>query len=282
MNYAKTFILLLTLTLLLIWIGNIFGGPRGAMIAFIFALLVNVGSYWFSDRIVLSMYKAKEISKSEAPELYAAVEDLAVDARLPMPRVCVIPQEVPNAFATGRDPDHAAVCVTEGIMSLLTEDELKGVLAHELAHIKNRDTLIMTIAATVAGAIMMLANMARWSAMFGGFGGRDKERGGGNIISLLAIAILAPLAAMIVQLAISRTREYAADRRGAGFARSPYGLANALKKLDYAARRYRMPASPQTAHLFIVNPLRGDFLAALFSTHPPVEKRIERLESLKI
>lgn len=283
MNYVKTFILLLTLTLLLIWIGNIFGGPRGAMIAFIFALVLNVGSFWFSDKLVLKMYRAREVSKNEAPELYSIIEDLIIDARLPMPGVFIIPQQVPNAFATGRDPHHAAVCVTEGILNLLTKDELKGVLAHELAHVKNRDTLIMTIAAAVAGAIMMLASMARWAAIFGGYGGRDsRDRGGGNILSLLFIAILAPIAAMIVQLAISRAREYAADSRGAHFAHSPYGLANALKKLDYAARRYRLPASPQTAHLFIVNPLRGDFLATLFSTHPPVEKRIDRLQSLKI
>lgn len=281
MNYAKTFILLLTLTLLLIWIGNMFGGPTGATIAFIFALVLNIGSYWFSDKIVLRMYGAREVSKNEAPELHGTIENLIIDAKLPMPKVCIMPQQVPNAFATGRDPDHAAVCVTEGILSLLTEDELKGVLAHELAHVKNRDTLIMTIAATVAGAIMVLASMARWAAIFGGFGGRGRDRGG-NIFSLLAIAILAPIAAMIVQLAISRTREYAADNRGANFAHSPYGLASALKKLDYAARRYRMPASPQTAHLFIVNPLRGNFLATLFSTHPPIEKRVEQLESLKI
>ncbi len=279
MNYLKTFTLLLTLTLLLIWIGNMFAGPRGAMIAFIFAFIINVGSYWFSDTIILKMYGAKEVSRNDAPELYSMVEGLATDARLPMPRVCITPQQVPNAFATGRDPSHAAVCVTEGITAILNEDELKGVLAHELAHIKNRDTLIMTIAATVAGAIMMLASMARFAAIFGGFGGRDRGRGG-NIFSLLAIAIVAPLAAMIVQLAISRTREYAADKKGAGFAHTPYGLASALKKLDNAAGRFRMKASPQTAHLFIVNPLRGDLLATLFSTHPPVEKRIARLESL--
>ncbi|NQT07253.1 MAG: zinc metalloprotease HtpX [Candidatus Omnitrophica bacterium] len=281
MNYVKTFILLFTLTLLLIWVGSMFGGPRGAMIAFIFALVLNLGSYWFSDKIILTMYKAKEVSKNEAPELYSIVEDLIIDAKLPMPKVCIVAQKVPNAFATGRDPNHAAVCVTEGILGLLTEDELKGVLAHELAHIKNRDTLIMTIAATVAGAIMMLASMARWAAIFGGFGGRDRNRGG-SVFGLIAIAIFAPLAAMIVQLAISRTREYAADKRGAHFAHSAQGLASALKKLDSAAKKHRMPASPQTAHLFIVNPLRGDFLATLFSTHPPVEKRVERLESLKI
>lgn len=284
MNYAKTFVLLLALTFILIWIGNIFGGPRGAIFAFAFAMIINVGSYWFSDKIVLSMYKAKEVSKNEAPELYSIVEDLIIDAKLPMPKICIMPQETPNAFATGRDPNHAAVCVTHGIMSLLTEDELKGVLAHELAHIKNRDTLIMTIAATVAGAIMMLASMARWAAIFGGFGGRSRDsRGGGNIFALIAVSILAPIAAMIVQLAISRTREYSADKRGAQFAGSSHGLANALKKLDHAAKHRRMNASPQTAHLFIVNPLKGkDVLATLFSTHPPIERRIERLESLNI
>ncbi len=281
MNYAKTFILLVTLTLLLVWIGNQFGGPQGAAIALIFAFILNVGSFWFSDRIVLAMYKARDVSKNDAPELYALVEDLIIDAKLPMPHICIIPQNTPNAFATGRDPDHAAVCVTEGIRDLLTEEELKGVLAHELAHVKNRDTLIMTIAATVAGAIMMMASMARWAAIFGGFGSRDRSRDGGNVISLLAIAILAPIAAMIVQLAISRTREYAADRNGARFAHSGDGLASALKKLEYAAKRRPMPASPQTAHLFIVNPLRGNMLATLFSTHPPIEKRVERLSSLK-
>lgn len=278
MNYVKTFILLLTLTFLLIWIGSLIGGPRGAMIAFIFALLINAGSYWFSDKIVLSMYKAREVSKNDAPELYSAVENLCIDAKLPMPKICIMPQNTPNAFATGRDPQHAAVCVTEGIMNLLTEDELKGVLAHELAHIKNRDTLIMTVAATVAGAIMMLASMARWAAIFGGFGGRDRNRGGG-IFSLIAISIMAPIAAMIVQLAISRTREYAADKRGAQFAHSGHGLASALKKLENAAKKSRMPVSAQTAHLFIVNPLKGNFLAKLFSTHPPIANRIERLEA---
>ena len=281
MNYMKTFILFLALTMLLIWIGSIIGGQNGALTAFIFALVINIASYWFSDRIVLAMYKAREVSKSAAPKLYSILEKLTADAGLPMPRVCVIQQDVPNAFATGRDPGHAAVCVTQGILGLLSEEELKGVLAHELAHIKNRDTLIMTVAATVAGAVMMLANMARWASFFAGSGGRN-ERDRGNTISLLAVAIIAPIAAMIVQLAISRTREYAADKRGAFFAHSPYGLAKALGKLDYAAGRYRMNASPQTAHMFIVNPLRGNFLATLFSTHPPVEKRIERLEALKI
>jgi heat shock protein HtpX len=281
MNYFRTFVLILALTLILVWVGNLFGGPRGAAIAFVFAFVLNVGSYWFSDKIVLAMYRAREVTKADAPELYSLVEGLVVDAKLPMPKVCTLPQQVPNAFATGRDPAHAAVCVTDGILGLLTEDEIKGVLAHELAHVKNRDTLIMTVTATIAGAIMVMASMARWAAIFGGFGGRN-SRSGSNIFSLIAIAIFAPLAAVIVQLAVSRTREYAADARGAAFAHSPHGLASALKKLDYAARKYRMPASPQTAHLFIVNPLRGNFLATLFSTHPPVEKRVARLESAEL
>lgn len=272
--------MLLTLTLILIWVGSMFGGPRGAMIAFIFALVLNVGSYWFSDKIVLKMYRAKEVARGEAPELFNLVEDLVAEAGIPMPRLYMMEQKIPNAFATGRDPSHAAVCVTGGIMSLLTEEELKGVLAHELAHIKNRDTLIMTITATVAGAIMMLASMARWAAIFG-MGGRSRGKGG-NLLGFLAVVIVAPLAALVVQLAISRTREYAADRRGAAFAHSPYGLASALKKLDSAAQRYHMPASPQTAHLFIVNPLRGNLMANIFSTHPPTEKRIQRLESMSM
>ena len=279
MNYFKTFVLLLALTFILIWIGSRFGGQQGAMFAFIFALVINFGSYWFSDKIVLKMYKAREVTRFEAPELYDLIEDLIIDAKLPMPKICVMPIDAPNAFATGRDPNHAAVCVTQGIMNTLTRDELKGVLAHELAHIKNRDTLIMTIAASVAGAIMMLAYMARWAAIFGGVRGSSGRDRGGGALGMLAIAILAPIAAMIVQLAISRTREYSADKSGAGFAHSPTGLASALKKLDHAAKQRRMPAAPNTAHLFIVNPLRGNFLATLFSTHPPTEERVKRLES---
>jgi heat shock protein HtpX len=251
------------------------------MVAFIFALVINFVSYWFSDRIILSMYRAKEVQRHEALDLFRVVEDLAAEAGMPAPRVYMMQSKVPNAFATGRDPAHAAVCVTDGILELLAQDELKGVLAHELSHIKNRDTLIMTVTASIAGAIMMLADMARWAAIFGGSGrgSRDRENGAAT---LLVMAILAPIAALIVQLAISRSREYAADARGASLAHSPYGLANALKKLDYAAKQYRLPASPQTAHLFIVNPLRGDMLMSLFSTHPPIEKRIERLESMTL
>ncbi len=277
MNYMKTFVLLLALTMILIWIGNSFAGPRGAMFAFIFALILNFGSYWFSDKIILAMYKAKEVNRHDAPQLYTAIEDLVIDAKLPLPRVYVMHQKAPNAFATGRDPEHAAVCVTDGIMNLLTEDELKGVLAHELAHIKNRDTLIMTVAATIAGAIMMLASMARWAALFGG---RGRGRGRGGMISLIAVAIVAPIAAIIVQLAVSRTREYAADRLGAEFAHSPRGLASALEKLQSAAKRYHPNTQPQTAHLFIVNPLHGSAMATLFSTHPPIEKRVTRLNQM--
>lgn len=281
MNYLKTGILLVVLTLLFIWIGGMIGGQQGMVFAFIFALVMNFGAYWFSDRIVLSMYRAQETSESQAPELYAIVRELAASANIPMPKVYIIPQNTANAFATGRNPKHAAVCVTHGIMDVLNNDELRGVLAHELSHIKNRDILIMTVAAAIAGAIMMLANMARWAAIFG-VGGRDRGRGGSNLIAILAISILAPLAALIIQLAISRTREYAADGSGARLAHSPSGLASALAKLEETSRHRRMKASPQTAHMFIVNPLRGDMFANLFSTHPPMQERIRRLREMKI
>jgi len=281
MSYVKTGILLVVLTLLFMWVGGLIGGQQGMMFAFAFAVLMNFGAYWFSDKIVLTMYKAQEISESQAPELYTVVKELSREAGMPMPKICTIPQNTPNAFATGRNPKHAAVCVTCGIMDTLNSDELKGVLAHELAHIKNRDVLIMTIAAAIAGAIMMLASMARWAAIFG-FGGRSRGRDGTNMIALLAISILAPLAALVVQLAISRTREYSADSRGAKLAHSPYGLANALKKLEEAAKYQKMKASPQTAHMFIVNPLRGGMMASLFSTHPPIQERVKRLEAMKI
>jgi len=280
MNYLKTGILLVVLTLLFVWIGGMVGGQHGMMFAFIFALLVNFGAYWFSDRIVLSMYKAEEAGESQMPDLFTVVRELASEAKIPMPKVYTIPQDSPNAFATGRDPKHAAVCVTRGIMDILNREELKGVLAHEIAHIKNRDVLIMTVAASVAGAIMVLANMARWAAIFG-FGGRGRDRGGG-VIGLLAISILAPIAALIVQLAISRTREYSADKGGAMLADSSAGLAGALVKLEEAAKHRKMKASPQTAHMFIVNPLRGNMLASLFSTHPPIQERVRRLRGMKI
>ncbi|UCD55676.1 MAG: zinc metalloprotease HtpX [Candidatus Omnitrophota bacterium] len=278
MNYVKTGLLLAILTLLLVWVGGVLGGPRGAMIALIFALVLNGVSYWYSDKIVLALYKAKEIPENQFYHLYNLVKGLSQSAGLPMPRIYMVEQKSPNAFATGRNPQKAVVCVTKGLLELLDEDELKGVLAHELAHVKNRDTLIMTVTAAIAGAIMMLAHMARWAAIFGGYS--RNRRDSGNLFSLLAISILAPVAALIVQLAISRSREYAADRRGAYFAKNPMGLANALRRLQQAQRIHPMQASPQTAHLFIVNPFRASFIANLFSTHPPVEERIRRLQSI--
>lgn len=280
MNYFKTAILLVVLAVLLIWVGGLIGGQRGAMIAFIFALVLNLGSFWFSDRIVLAMYRAQELPENQFPDIYQIVKDLAAKANMPQPKVYLAPSDAPNAFATGRDPQHAVVCVTRGILDLLNREELKGVIAHEMSHIKNRDTLIMTVTAALASAIMILAYMARWAAIFGGFGGRGNRDRGGGVIGLLAVAILAPLAAMLIQLAISRSREYGADNRGAQLAGSGHGLANALRRLHEAPSHYKMNASPQTAHLFIINPLRGNFIASLFSTHPPVEKRIQRLKSL--
>lgn len=282
MNYFKTAVLLIALTLLFVWVGGLIGGRQGAQIAFVMALIMNMVSYWFSDKIVLAMYRAKPASENDYPELFRIVRSLAQEAGLPMPKVYIMPQDAPNAFATGRNPKHAVVCVTSGIMDILAYEELKGVIAHELGHVRNRDILIMSVAATIAGAIMMLADMARWSAMFGGYRSRDSRSGSGNAIGLLAAAIIAPLAAMLVQLAISRSREYAADKRGAQLTHSPMGLANALRKLDEAARFRKLKASPQTAHMFIVNPLKGDFFATLFSTHPPVKERIRRLEEMVV
>lgn len=278
MNYFRTGILLLILTLLFVWIGGMIGGRQGAIFAFIIAFVMNIGSYWYSDRIVLAMYRARPAPESEYPQLYRIVRNIAGQNNLPVPKIYVIPNPSPNAFATGRNPSNAAVCVTEGIMGVLEYEELKGVIAHELAHVRNRDILIMSITATIAGAIMMLAHMARWAAIFG-YGGRGRDRDG-NPLAILAIAILAPIAAMIIQLAISRSREYAADRTGARMANSPMGLANALRKLDEYSRFRRMEASAHTAHMFIVNPLRGDLLATLFSTHPPIQERIKRLEQM--
>jgi len=280
MNYLRTGILLVVLTLLLVLIGQLIGGRVGASYAFIFALIFNFASYWFSDKIVLAMYRAKPLAREDAPEVYEIVEELIGKASLPMPRLFIIPQESPNAFATGRSPKTACVCITKGILEVLTRNELKGVLAHELAHVKNRDMLVMTMAAVIAGAIMMLADMARWSAMFGGYG-RNRNRNN-NALGLIVVMILAPIAAMLIQLAISRSREYAADASGAHFAMDTHGLSSALRKLQEASRYIRMNASPQTAHLFIVNPLRADALASLFSTHPPIEKRIKRLETMTV
>jgi heat shock protein HtpX len=279
-NVLRTTVLLAALTALLLVIGGAIGGNQGLFIAFVFALLMNFTSYWFSDKIVLSMYGAREVGLNEAPDLYRLVQRLAQRAGIPMPRVYIIPSDAPNAFATGRNPQHGALAVTEGILRMLDTDELAGVLAHELGHIRNRDTLIMTVAATLAGAITMLAHMAQWGAIFG-FGRRDEEdSGGGGMLGLLAMAILAPIAATLIQLAISRSREYFADGTGAAIAGAPSGLARALEKLHYASQRLPMDANPATAHLFIVNPLSGGSLVNLFSTHPPIEERIRRLRRM--
>lgn len=278
-NTFKTAVLLGALTGLLVVFGNFFGGQQGMVIAFAFALLMNFGAYWFSDRIVLAMYKAREVSEAEAPELVAMVRGLAQRARLPMPRVYVIPTPSPNAFATGRSPRHAAVAVTEGILGLMDREELEGVLAHELAHVRNRDTLISTIAATLAGVIMMLANMARWAAFFGG--GRDEEDRGG-VVGLVVMAVLAPFAALLIQMAISRAREYLADATAAQVTKKPGALASALERLQQASQRLPLQANPATAHLFIVNPLSGRSLLGLFSTHPPVEERVARLRAMRV
>jgi heat shock protein HtpX len=280
-NGLKTTLLLVALSLLFIWIGFSLGGQRGMVMAFGFAVVMNLISYWFSDRIVLKMYRAREVDDSSAPELVDVVRRVSQAAGVPMPRVYVIPRDTPNAFATGRNPSHAAVAATEGLIKLLDRDELEGVMAHEIAHVKHRDTLISTVAATLAAAIGMLAYMARWGAIFGGYGGRD-DRGGGGIIGLLVMTIVAPLSATLIQMAISRSREYAADDAGARFSHKPWALATALEKLHNINQRYPLGASPATAHLFIINPLTGGGFASLFSTHPPVEERIERLRAMRI
>jgi heat shock protein HtpX len=281
MNTMKTGLLLGALTGLLMLIGGSFGGQQGVVIAFIFAMAMNLGSYWFSDKIVLRMYNAQPVSETEAPELYATVKNLALKASMPMPRVYIIPGDTPNAFATGRNEQHAVVAVTEGILRILGRDELEGVIAHELSHIRNRDILIGSIAATLAGAIVMLANMAQWAAMFGGTSRNDDEGGGSNIVGLILMAILAPIAATLIQMAISRSREYLADAGGAKISGKPYGLAGALEKLSRASQTIPMEANPSTAHMFIVNPLNGRSLMNLFSTHPPIEERIARLRSMR-
>ena len=279
MNQLKTFLLMGLLTILFIWVGSLLGGREGATFALILAAAMNLGTYWFSDKIVLAMYRAREVTEGEAPGLYRIVRELATKASMPMPRVYVIESDSPNAFATGRNPQHAAVAVTTGIMRLLDEEELKGVIGHELSHIRHRDILIGTIAATIAGALSYLAMMARWSIFFGGFGGDDEE-GGGNIFLVMILTTLAAFAAMLIQLAISRSREYYADEGGARLCGNPLYLARALGKLDMAARRIPLEANPATAHMFIVNPLRGGGIMTLFSTHPPIEERIRRLEEM--
>ena len=279
MNTLKTVFLLTFMTVLLIFVGAAIGGRSGMIVAFALALVMNALSYWFSDKIVLSMYRAQPVTEAQAPELHAMVRRLSQKAGLPMPKVYIIPGETPNAFATGRNPEHGVVAVTEGITRLLDREELEGVLSHELAHIKHRDILTGTVVATIAGAISMLAQMAQWAMIFGG--GRRDDDDGGSPIAALVMMIVAPIAAMLVQMAISRTREYEADRGGALIAGNPYGLANALQKLERGVQVTPMEdAKPATAHLFIVNPLTGGGILNLFSTHPPIAERVKRLRAM--
>jgi heat shock protein HtpX len=279
-NTFKTAFLLTALTLLLMFIGRVFGGENGMIIALVIAVMMNFVSYFYSDKIALAMYRAQPVTREQLPKAYAAVERITQRIGLPMPKIYVIPTESPNAFATGRNPQHASVAVTHGILELLNDEELEGVLAHELGHVNNRDILISSVAATVAGAITMLASMGKWAMIFGGMerGGDREDRGGG--LAALFMLIVAPIAATLIQLAISRSREYQADATGAKFTGNPYALASALQKLDAYSRRIPMQASPSTAHLFIIQPLLGmnaGMFAGLFSTHPPIAKRIERL-----
>src|SRR3984957_18440624 len=276
-NTFKTAFLLTLLTLLLMFIGRAFGGQNGMILALVFAAVMNFASYLFSDKIALAMYRAQPVTREELPRAYAAVERLTQKIGIPMPKIYVVSTESPNAFATGRNPQHASVAVTHGILGLLNDEELEGVLAHELGHVNNRDILISSVVATLAGAITMLASMGRWAMFFGGFGGRDRDdRGGGGLAGLFML-IVAPIAATLIQLAVSRSREYQADATGAHFTGNPYALASALQKIDAYARRLPMQASPSTAHLFIIQPLLGMNFGSLFSTHPPTAKRIERL-----
>ena len=279
-NQLKTTLLLAVMTTFIMIVGNLLGGRQGMMIALVLAAGMNFFSYWYSDKIVLKMYQAREATPQQVPELYEMVQTLSRQAGLPMPKVYIIPKEAPNAFATGRNPENAVVAVTQGLLTLMNRQEVMGVLAHELAHVKNRDILIGTIAATMAGAIMMMASMARWSAIFRG-GHRNDSGGGMGAIGMIAMSIIAPMAAMIIQMAVSRSREYLADATGARIAGSPEGLAQALEKLGAYSRRIPMDANPSTAHMFIVNPLSGKSLQRLFSTHPPVEERISRLMGVR-
>jgi len=284
MNTLRTTILLAVLTALLIWIGDMLGGRQGAIIALLLAGGMNFFSYWFSDKIVIKMYGGQEVTAQDDPELYGMVQDLTQRAGLPMPKVYLLPQETPNAFATGRNPEHAAVAVTDGIRRILNKRELAGVLGHELSHVKNRDILVSTIAATLAGAISYLAQMAQWAMIFGGNRDRDEEGGGSNIFGLIVMMIVAPIAAMLIQMAVSRSREYGADEGGAKVTGDPLALASALRKLHMGAQDIPLhvnnATANATAHMFIVNPLTGHGLASLFSTHPPMEERIARLEAM--
>lgn len=280
MNTIKTVFLLTLLTVLLVFAGRLIGGNVGMAFALVLAVVMNVSAYWFSDRIALSMARARPVTDAEAPELYKIVRRLAQTAGLPMPRVYVIEQAAPNAFATGRDPEHAVVAVTAGILDIVSERELTAVLAHELGHVRNRDTLVMAVVASIAGAISFLAQMAQWSLFFGGHRGEDEEGGGGNIVGLLVGIIVLPIAAMLVQLAISRSREYGADDAGAELSRDPLALASALRKLDAYSKRVPLAVNPGVSHLFIVQPLIPGAFATLFSTHPPIEARVARLQRM--
>lgn len=278
MNTIKTVFLMTLMMVLLMLVGSLLGGERGVIMAFIISLLMNFGAYWFSDKIVLMMYKGKEVSEADAPRLYSMVSRLASSAGIPIPKVYIIPGNTPNAFATGRNPDHASVAVTEGILNVLNDDELEGVIGHEMAHIKHRDILTQTIVATLVGTITFIARMAGWSLMFAG---GDRNRRNSSGLGELFLVILAPLAAVLIQLAISRSREFAADEGGARISGRPLSLANALLKLERSAEKIPMlNASPSTAHIFIVNPLRGSGIMKLFSTHPPISERVERLQSI--
>jgi len=280
MNRLKTVMLLGLLTALLVWLGYALFGQSGLVLALVFAAIMNFATYWWSDKIVLRMYRAQEVNQSHAPELFQIVGELAQRSRMPMPKVYIIPEEAPNAFATGRNPRHAAVAVTQGLLGMLNREEVKGVLAHELGHVRNRDTLIMTVAATIGGALSMLANMAMWGAIFGS--SSDDEEEGGGIGALLGI-IFAPIAAALIQMAISRSREFLADERGARLSGNPMALASALRKIEAWSQRAPMhTGTPATAHLFIINPFSAGGLSRLFSTHPPTAARVERLEAMAI
>jgi heat shock protein HtpX len=277
MNTLKTVFLMTLMMVLLILVGSLVGGRNGMIFAFGFSLLLNFGSYWFSDKIVLRMYRAREVTESDAPQLYSMVRRVATAAQVPVPKVYIIPSETPNAFATGRNPENAAVAVTEGIMKTLSDDELEGVVGHEFAHVKNRDILTGTVVATLVGTITFIARMAGWAMMFG----RGGDRRDSNAIVELVLLIVAPIAAVMVQMAISRAREFAADESGSRFTGRPLSLANALQKLERGVERRPMQnASPASAHMFIVNPLRGGGVLKLFSTHPPTAERVERLQKL--
>jgi heat shock protein HtpX len=282
MNRLKTLLLLATLSAIFVWVGGALGGQSGLVMGLAFAGLTNFAAYWWSDKLVLRMHGAQEVSAHEAPDLHRMVQQLAQRAGMPMPKVYIIPEEAPNAFATGRNPDHAAVAVTQGIMRVLNREELNGVLAHELAHVKNRDTLIMTVAATLAGALSMIANMAMWGAMLGGNRADDEEHGSHPVAGLVGI-IIAPIAASLIQMAISRSREFIADATGARFSGTPLALANALRKIEACSREIPMSTgSPASAHMFIINPFSGGGLVRLFSTHPSTEERVRRLEEMAL